>query len=458
MPILRRGELLRTEQARLNGAAVRVSGDDGHSTWQGGQPFDVVLAGASTTTPGGTSTDAHHALGPLAGLRVLDFGMYVAAPFAAQVFADLGADVIKIEPPAGDPARRISQFLACNRGKRSLALDLKDPGSRVVLERLVQRSGVVIHNLRDRAAVPLGLDGPALRRLNPDVVVGTVTGYGRHGPWQALPGYDPTAQALSGWEVGCVPAGHPPMYMRNSIMDTHAGCALALGTLVGLYARSDRGGGAFVDTSLLSVATFSDSGTAVDDEDQLLVELPINESQTGVSWDHRLYRAQDDWIAIAALTAAQRLAMLAVLDAADPSDLEARIATRTQADVIQRLRAADVPCERVARDNRASFFATELERKSGLVVRTTGAFGVVEQVGSYWESSFGLAPAPSLPGLGDHTIDVLSELGFSREEISELADSHTVSVPSQRSPSDAVEGAPGRIITSSKQRTGGSAP
>jgi crotonobetainyl-CoA:carnitine CoA-transferase CaiB-like acyl-CoA transferase len=360
---------------------------------------------------------------------VLDFGMYVAAPFAAQVLADLGADVIKVESLVGDPGRKITQFLACQRGKRSLTLNLKDPRSRVVVERLVQWTDVVIHNLRDRAAVPFGLDWPALRRVNPDVVLGTVTGYGRRGPWQGLPGYDPTAQALSGWEFGGVPAGHPPMYMRNSIMDTHAGCALALGTLVGLYARAESGGSAFVDTSLVAVASFSDCGAVVDDNDEPRAELPINESQTGVAWDHRLYQAQDGWIAIAALTDAHQLAVLDVLGAADPADVEGLVATRRQGDLIERLRAADVPCERVARDNRARFFAAELERKSGLVVRTPGAFGVVEQVGPYWRSSFGLAPAPSLPGLGDHTVDVLSELGFSDQEIAELVDAQAVSVP-----------------------------
>jgi crotonobetainyl-CoA:carnitine CoA-transferase CaiB-like acyl-CoA transferase len=221
---------------------------------------------------------------PLAGITVLDFSQFLAGPVAALRLADLGARVIKIERPAvGELGRTLAfanlsrdgdslTFHAMNRGKESLAADLKSPVDVELVRELVVSADVVIENFRPGVMRRLGLDYESLRVLNPRLVYGSITGYGDVGPWADKPGQDLLAQARSGlpWLSGRT--DDPPVPVGLSIADHLASCQLALGVTALLVQRERTGEGGLVETSLLEglldfqfellTAYFNDEGFA----------------------------------------------------------------------------------------------------------------------------------------------------------------------------------------------------
>src|SRR5690606_35964569 len=199
---------------------------------------------------------------PLSGLRVLAIEQYGAGPYATMVLADLGAEVIKIEPPTGGEVGRTVPpwtapgdslfFQSLNRGKRSVALDLKRPEGKAVFHRLVAEAAVVFSNLRGGAAGRLGITYEALKAHNPRVVCAFLTGFGRTGPRAEEPGYDYIVQALSGIaSLGGEPGG-PPARAGVSVVDLSAGLAAAVGILAGVHQARTTGRGCGVDTRLLA--------------------------------------------------------------------------------------------------------------------------------------------------------------------------------------------------------------
>ncbi|HTX00253.1 MAG TPA: CaiB/BaiF CoA-transferase family protein [Acidimicrobiales bacterium] len=200
---------------------------------------------------------------PLAGTTVVDFSQFLAGPVAALRLGDLGARVIKVERPAGgDLARRLEfaglsadgdsvSFHAMNRGKESLAADLKHPEDLALVRRVVERADVLVENFRPGVMARLGLDYESVRRLNPRLVYASVSGYGTSGAWAAKPGQDLLAQSLSGlpWLSG--ERGAPPVPLGLSIADHLASCHLALGVAALLVRRERTGEGGLVETSLL---------------------------------------------------------------------------------------------------------------------------------------------------------------------------------------------------------------
>lgn len=186
---------------------------------------------------------------PLTGVRVLDLSRILAGPFCCQVLADLGADVVKVERPgSGDDTRAwgppflngdgpSAYYLSANRGKRSLAVDLKHPQSRPMLEALVRRADVLVENFRLESLEELGLAPENLKRLNPDLVSCSISGYGRTGPSSSVPGYDLMIQATAGlMSITGEPDGMP-MKVGVAISDVIAGLYAALSVLAGLVAR-----------------------------------------------------------------------------------------------------------------------------------------------------------------------------------------------------------------------------
>lgn len=200
---------------------------------------------------------------PLAGTTVLDFSQFLAGPVAALRLGDLGARVIKVErPPVGDIGRQLAfagiakdgdtiSFHAMNRNKESLSADLKDEDDLALVRRMVSSVDVIIENFRPGVMKRLGLDYDSVRRINPGIVYGSVSGYGAQGPWAAKPGQDLLAQAVSGlpWTAGT--AGGPPVPVGLSIADHLASCQLALGVAALLVRRERTGQGGLVETSLL---------------------------------------------------------------------------------------------------------------------------------------------------------------------------------------------------------------
>jgi formyl-CoA transferase len=204
------------------------------------------------------------AKGVLAGLRVLELGQVLAGPFAGAIFADLGADVLKVErTDGGDDGRRMGvpfhngdsiNFQVFNRGKTSLALDLKSPAGIEELHRLAETADILLHNLRPGAAEALGIGGPAMTARHPHLIYCEMSAFGHSGPERLRPGYEPLLQAYSG--LSATNGGHddPPMRMGASICDQGTGMWAVIGTLALLQQRARTGIGGIVQVSLLETA------------------------------------------------------------------------------------------------------------------------------------------------------------------------------------------------------------
>jgi crotonobetainyl-CoA:carnitine CoA-transferase CaiB-like acyl-CoA transferase len=198
-------------------------------------------------------------MSPLQGIRVLELARVLAGPWCGMTLADLGADVIKLESPEGDDTRGwgppfahdlSAYFACCNRGKRSLALDLRDAAARPILEALVARADVVIENYRTGGAEKLGVDYATLRAINPRLIYCSISGYGRHGPDAARPGYDFAIQAEAGLMSLTGPIDGEPHRTGTAVADISTGQNAAMAVLAALFHRERSGEGQRVDISL----------------------------------------------------------------------------------------------------------------------------------------------------------------------------------------------------------------
>ncbi|GAP34058.1 CoA transferase [Piscinibacter sakaiensis] len=207
--------------------------------------------------------------GPLAGILVIDLGQYIAGPGTAMALAELGARVVKVEPPDGDQARQIGRYgesmvRAYNRGKQSIALDLKHADGHAVALRLIERADVLVQNLRPGVVEGLGLAPEVLRRRFPRLVCLSISGFGSQGPSRLRPGYDIAAQAESGlmWLTG--EADRPPQKVGVPIVDAAAAQLGAQAVLAALFARERSGVGATLEASLLDTALHLQAATWAD--------------------------------------------------------------------------------------------------------------------------------------------------------------------------------------------------
>ncbi|MFI7135250.1 CaiB/BaiF CoA transferase family protein [Nonomuraea sp. NPDC050153] len=200
--------------------------------------------------------------GPLSGLLVADFSRVLAGPYATMLLADLGADVVKVESPGGDdtrswtpPARgeASTYYLGVNRGKRSIALDLRDPADAEAARELARRADVLVENFRPGGLTKYGLDFPAVRALNPGVVYASISGFGA-GAGARVPGYDLMVQAMSGLMSLTGDPGGPPYRAGISVFDVMAGNHAVIGILAALRHREATGQGQHVEVNLLSSA------------------------------------------------------------------------------------------------------------------------------------------------------------------------------------------------------------
>ncbi len=190
--------------------------------------------------------------GPLEGVRVLELTSVVLGPWACQILGDLGADVIKVEPPGGDSNRQLGParhplmgalFLTCNRNKRSLVLDLKQPSGREAALRLAGRADVLVHNYRPAALARLGLDYPVVRAVNPRIVFCGTYGYSRRGPYRDRPAYDDSIQAASGIAMLQATMTGDPRYLPTIVADKTTALAVVSAVVAALYYRERHGTG-----------------------------------------------------------------------------------------------------------------------------------------------------------------------------------------------------------------------
>ena len=197
--------------------------------------------------------------GPLAGVRVLELATVVLGPWACQILGDLGADVVKVEPPTGDSNRNVGPrkspdmgalFLNCNRNKRSVVLDLKHPSGRDAALRLAARADVLVHNYRPAALARLGLEYEAVRAVNPSIVYCGTYGYGRSGPYRDRPAYDDSIQAAAGLTLLQAGALGVPRYVPTILADKTTALSVVSAVCAALFHRERTGEGQEIEVPM----------------------------------------------------------------------------------------------------------------------------------------------------------------------------------------------------------------
>jgi len=228
---------------------------------------------------------------PLDGVRVVDLTSYIAGSYSAMMLADLGATVVKVESLEGDSFRELPGFFGWNRGKRSIALNLKTPEGRQIVERLAREGDVVMENWRPGVADRLGVGHAHLCELNPRLIFCSVTAFGSTGPYVDRPGFDPLLQAMGGL-MTLQGFGGPPQYLRTAPTDYYTAAIAAQAVLAALFVRHRTGRGQRIETSLLRGVLALQSGIAIDypGKPTLLRENPT----------YRLYQGSDgQWFFVA---------------------------------------------------------------------------------------------------------------------------------------------------------------
>lgn len=297
---------------------------------------------------------------PLEGLVVLDMSQFLSGPYCSLRLADLGARVIKIErPDGGDLSRRLylsdteiggdsTIFHAINRGKESLAINMKDPADLAALRKLIGRADVLIQNFRPGVIERLGLDYDAVRAINPALVYASISGYGDEGPWVMRPGQDLLAQARSGlmWLNG--DEGQGPVPFGLAVADMLAGAACCQGILAGLVRKGITGKGMHVQTSLMEALIdfqFEVLTTHLNDGRRVPKRSEYRSAHAYLSAPYGVYEAKDGWLAIA-MTPIARLADLMGIESLAPYRDDPKLAF-SQRDTIKQLIADKVATESV---------------------------------------------------------------------------------------------------------------
>jgi len=412
-----------------------------------GGPSDT--AGHPPAGPGGTSDTAGHPPpgpgGPLRGVRVVDLGAIIAGPFAGSLLGELGAEVVKVEPPAGDSFRGPG-FAAYNKGQRGVSLDLRQPAGRDALLRLVRGADVVIDNYRPGVLGRLGLSHDDLATVNPDIITLTITGFGTTGPLGAEAGFDPVLQAMSGM-MTAQGGDSEPVFLTVPVNDVTAAAVSALGACLALLHRRRGGPGQHVWTSLAAMSALLQTPDLVRypgrpaprrggrdyrgpaDPGQAGPASPG--AETGASPDHRadrdggvdrFYPTADGWIRIQSPLSIPTL--VEVLGGGD-APLTQILAGRSSGGVLATLEAAGIPAVGVPTPRDMS---TDDE---------LAAFGLLRPDPrpdrANWWTAHRLArlsrtetgPTLVAPSLGQHTREVLATAGFSESETAALIESGT---------------------------------
>ena len=363
---------------------------------------------------------------PLAGIRVVDFGAFVAGPSGSMILADLGAAVIKIDPPTGDPNRAsFMSFASVNRSKRSLVLDLKNPADRETARRLCGTADVVMNNFRTGVSARLGVDAATLHRDKPSLIVLENSAFGPTGPKAQNAGFDPIMQAYCGLEARAGGKGNPPLMSRTVPADYTAGLLGAIALLMALYNRIRTGCGAELNVPLLHAGLFLGSDL-VKQADGIVLGLPeLNVSQTGRRPGERLYQAADGWIAIAVRDQAAAVALARVLDTPaldrrriedwgdeEESAIAAAIRTRPAKQLTAELEAAQVWVEQCRAAAPEELLASPAALRLGTVWEYRHPeLGAVRHIGPLLRFSRSALSQPRRPpSLGEHTDEILSEL------------------------------------------------
>jgi len=266
-----------------------------------GQHTAIVAAGEAPASGITDSMPTDRPLaGPLAGLRVIDFSAFFATAYGARLLSDLGADVIKVEPVRGDHMRPLPDlFEGAQRGKRTIALDMQTPEGQEVARRLVARADVVMHNFRPGKAQKIGLGYEQLREIKPDLIYAYLPGFGSAGPMEKLKSFAPLVSGYAGLLYEGAGAGNPPVRRVLGNEDLYNGMAGAVAVLMAVQHRTRTGRGQYLENPQLHSSLFVVGEHATDAERRPLLAHELDADQTGWSPTYRLYRTSDGWICLA---------------------------------------------------------------------------------------------------------------------------------------------------------------
>jgi len=388
-------------------------------------------------------------VGPLAGVRVLELAQIMAGPTCGMLLADLGADVIKVERiPGGDDTRAMNRpsvdgesaaFMAMNRNKRGMALNLKLPAARDALKRMAAQSDVLTENYRKGTMEKLGLGYEALKDVNPSLIYCSISGYGRTGPYADKGGFDLIAQGMSGLMSITGEPDRPPVKSGSPICDINAGILGALGIVSAYVHRLKTGEGQLVDTSLFEAGIQQTYWHSAIHFATGAAPGPSGSAHI-LSAPYQAFHAKDGWLTIGGANQANWERVARVLDAPEWLDderfrtngdrmkhldalvplMNAKLERRTVREWIALLEAQGVPCgpiNPIARmlddpQTKAREMVVELEhpkagrtRALGLPIKLSATPGCVTR---------------AAPTYGQHTREVLGEFGFSAAEIDAL--------------------------------------
>jgi crotonobetainyl-CoA:carnitine CoA-transferase CaiB-like acyl-CoA transferase len=384
----------------------------------------------------------------LEGIRVLDVTQVMAGPFCAMQLCDMGADVIKVEPPEGDSTRRMAGatgsdspgFNAVNRGKRGIVLDLKSAPGQAAFRRLLRRTDILIENYRPGVMRSFGLDYASLAGEHPGLIYASISGYGQTGPDASKGGFDLIAQGVSGLMSVTGEPGRPPAKVGVPLTDLGAALFALSAVLAALHYRSRTGRGQHIDTSLLEAGIALSVWESAEYFAEGVIPEPLGSAHRMFA-PYQAIRCADGYITLGSANDRlfQRLCTLlghpewtsdpdyasATLRVRNRVALAERIETITAESTRQhwlaRLDAAGIPCGPI--NNYAEAFADPQVRAREMVVEMEHpTLGRVRTPGSPIKmSETPPVVARPAPLLGEHTVEVLREVGYSDAEISTLS-------------------------------------
>jgi crotonobetainyl-CoA:carnitine CoA-transferase CaiB-like acyl-CoA transferase len=375
----------------------------------------------------------------LAGVKIVDFGNYFAGPYASRMLSDLGADVIKVEPPSGDTLRPTpTAFRAAQRGKRSLALDLKTPEGKAMAHKLIQWADVVTHNMRADAADKLGIGFDEAKRLSPKVVYMHSAGFGATGPRAKEGAFAPLVTALCGLAAQAAGEGNSPVPPISN-EDHYSGALGAVWLMMGLNYVARTGKPIKLNTSLLAATLFVTSELMLKPDDSILFRYALDKDARGLWALSRIYKGNDDrwaclvieqekeWRAltgVAGLEALGKDARFASNEARRKNsdalvDVLAKwFAGRSAAQAAETLKRGKVPAELVQPIRVKDHFFDKENLEHGRIVEYKHAtFGLMHESGHVlrFSETPGLIRGPA-PLIGEHSRAIWSEFGVSEDE------------------------------------------
>ena len=412
-----------------------------------GQHTDKVLAeidGVPSPEPQPASTDSSMFDPPLKGIRVMEITNVIAGPTAGKMFTDLGADVIKFESPDGDISRpaAIPFFLHLNSNKRSFSVNTRTPEGQEIAKKLASQADILLANMRPGATDRMGIGTDALKDINPGIIETHVTAFGWTGPYSHRPGVDPLAQAWTGLQRAQGGPENPPVFLGMlAPTDYTAGGMSVLGTLLALFVKERTGVVQRITTNLLNGGNVLSADGFMKYEGKPPRRL-ADKGQYGLSALHRLYETEKGWFYLAAESQEEWEALCAALgrdDLASDARFASEAARRdndtalagkltqtfskgSSEEWFRKLRESEVSCALVAEEYNVGFFSdTQAIANDMIIEHQHPNLGLLKysRNGLKFHDTSEIISRPT-PLLGEHSREMLQELGYSEAQIEEL--------------------------------------